>query len=340
MAFLKADIIHIQKEERKKMDNIKRLLRSDNYLTINRDLAKHVGINAAILYQVLLINHEEEGSSFFLSSKTIEKRTTLKRRQQETAIKKLIRSKLITVCFSGMPAKRMFNVLENQQIDKVIENAQLKISPDAHFVQSRMHILYNQHNLLYNIYIYNNYVVYISKFICLNNLSKDYAIYKLRYNKHKLSKVTPNIKKRVRGGYGGRKKNIKQPKAKQHALKLAELKPVLGPPKKIVYHGVAQCVALAAAEYERLVYDFGKKKVLEIAEKIGNYNKKSYKNYNIAIRNWLAKEGVKSQTYIDNSLEQQNSINKLKSQEEKTLFTPTREKKTLGDMFSENMRKT
>ena len=104
--------------------NLFTILNGNNYLTVNREIARLIGLEAAILLSEILDkmcyfekNGLEEEGWFYLTFSTVEERTTLSRRQQETAIDHLKAWEFIETKQMGLPAKRHFRVFKKKITD-------------------------------------------------------------------------------------------------------------------------------------------------------------------------------------------------------------------------------
>lgn len=105
-------------------------LNKNNFQTYNRDLAKSLGINAAIFLSELinryeyhkdkdqLIVHESHGEEWFYHTiQHVKDRTGLTREKQDTALKRLKEFELVDVKIFGLPSRRHFRL----NVDKIIE---------------------------------------------------------------------------------------------------------------------------------------------------------------------------------------------------------------------------
>ncbi|SHH06354.1 DnaD domain-containing protein [Tepidibacter thalassicus] len=123
------------------------LLRSDGSITINKKLAKEIGLQETIFYSELLSKYiyflekkqlDEEGY-FYSTIEDMEESTTLSKYQQSKVIKKLKELNLIDFKIKGVPATRYFKILdsaeylisilegkENQQIDNNLKTRSKK----------------------------------------------------------------------------------------------------------------------------------------------------------------------------------------------------------------------
>lgn len=101
---------------------MKNLLSSTAFIVLNKDLARHVGINAAILLADLISKEQyfiEKGMTdgwFFNTESNIEKDTTLNSYHQRKCVKVLKENGLIQVKRKGIPAKQYFKINEEQVV--------------------------------------------------------------------------------------------------------------------------------------------------------------------------------------------------------------------------------
>ena len=105
--------------------NLFTLLNSNNYFSVNREVAHKIGLNTAILLSEIIDKHvyfEKKGllddGWFYLTVEVVEERTTLAKDAQFGAVKKLVELGLIECKQRGMPAKRNFRV-NVQEIEKM-----------------------------------------------------------------------------------------------------------------------------------------------------------------------------------------------------------------------------
>lgn len=106
--------------------SILNLIRTDDFLILNRVFIRELGLNPAILLCELAnqsAHFEEEGQLetfddeygyFYEKIAVMEKRTGLSRREQDTALKVLKERELIKCVVKGLPAKRYFKVNEEK----------------------------------------------------------------------------------------------------------------------------------------------------------------------------------------------------------------------------------
>ena len=109
--------------------NILHLIASDSFITVNKELIKVVGLDAAVLVGELASEHNywtnnkgitEEGY-FFSTIENIEEKTSLSEHKQRQALKKLEELGLVTVQIKGLPAKRYVKINQEQLI-KLFQN--------------------------------------------------------------------------------------------------------------------------------------------------------------------------------------------------------------------------
>jgi hypothetical protein len=98
---------------------MKHLLSSTAFIVLNKELAKQVGINAAILLADLISKEEyfiANGMTdgwFFNTANNIERDTTLSAYQQKGAINILKENLLIETKLKGIPATQYFKIIES-----------------------------------------------------------------------------------------------------------------------------------------------------------------------------------------------------------------------------------
>jgi len=101
---------------------MKHLLSSSAFLVLNKELARRVGLNSAILLSDLISKEEYFISNgvtdgwFFNTEANIEKDTTLTPYQQRKCLKTLKTEGLIEIKRKGIPAKQFFKINEEQVV--------------------------------------------------------------------------------------------------------------------------------------------------------------------------------------------------------------------------------
>jgi hypothetical protein len=94
--------------------NALELLFQNSSLRVNKNLAKKVGLNAAILYTYFLDKSNFE--FFHVSKNDIENELTFSLKQQTRLVKQLENEGAIETKLSGIPAKKYYRVLPNFKI--------------------------------------------------------------------------------------------------------------------------------------------------------------------------------------------------------------------------------
>ncbi len=100
------------------------LLRNDGFIIYNKNLAKNIGVNEAILYSELLSRWNyfkqrgqlTEDGFFFNTVKDLEDGTALSDYQQRRALNSLKDKGLIEMEVRGIPAKRYFRIVEDREL--------------------------------------------------------------------------------------------------------------------------------------------------------------------------------------------------------------------------------
>ena len=108
--------------------NILRLIASDSYITVNKDLIKIAGLEGAVLigelaseYDYWTKNNGMTSDGYFFSTiDNIEDKTGLSEHKQRQALKKLEEIGIVSVKVKGLPPKRYIKLFENN-IVKLLE---------------------------------------------------------------------------------------------------------------------------------------------------------------------------------------------------------------------------
>lgn len=117
------------------------ILASDNFITVNRAVAKIVGLEAAVIFGELASEHNywqknnpEWDGSFFSTVENLEEKTFLSAHQQREAIKRLEDQGWLTMEKRGMPARRYIR-LNEEKITESLNNQSLKFltTSDSNF---------------------------------------------------------------------------------------------------------------------------------------------------------------------------------------------------------------
>lgn len=109
-----------------------RLLASKNYISVNKDLIRAIGLEEAVLMGELASEHdywEDEDSLeedyFYSTIENIEKYTGLTAYQQRRALKKLQTLNIIDIKLKGIPAKRYIKI-DEEQLTNILNDKMLK----------------------------------------------------------------------------------------------------------------------------------------------------------------------------------------------------------------------
>ena len=108
--------------------NLFQLLNGNNYIVVNREIARKIGFNTAVFLSELLDRYEfykkngqlqifDDKEYFYITIEDAEYRTTLTRYEQDSSINKLIEFGLIEKVQKGLPAKRYFHIFEEKILD-------------------------------------------------------------------------------------------------------------------------------------------------------------------------------------------------------------------------------
>lgn len=102
------------------MNNFLRFLNGNNFISVNRDLMKLIGLHETLILSELIyisqpkaLNPDFDGW-FSVTIEDLEEKTTLGRKPQESAIEKLINLGFIEKVIKGVPGKRFFRINEEE----------------------------------------------------------------------------------------------------------------------------------------------------------------------------------------------------------------------------------
>ena len=117
------------------------LLSSSNYIILNKDLARVLGLHEAIILGELCseynywesINKLEKGGYFYSTRKNIEKQTLINEHYQKLAFKNLEQKGVIKSKKMGIPCKKYYTIIE----DKVIEYLKMAKIPVSNEVMNK-----------------------------------------------------------------------------------------------------------------------------------------------------------------------------------------------------------
>lgn len=110
-----------------------KLLASNSFITVNKELVKIVGLEEAILLGELISEldywenrYEDNFDGWFYSTiDNVESKTTLSGYQQRKALKKLTELNLVECVIKGMPSKRYVKI-NDEQVLKLLKSKFLK----------------------------------------------------------------------------------------------------------------------------------------------------------------------------------------------------------------------
>lgn len=109
----------------------KQLLRSSNYYTLNKQIVKNLGIEAAFLLTILIEASDglaDEEGWFYQTIEKIGELTSIGRHKQDKIIKDLIELKILEQKNKGVPCKRYFKVNYEMIENLVFQNEQTSLS--------------------------------------------------------------------------------------------------------------------------------------------------------------------------------------------------------------------
>lgn len=111
---------------------ILQLISTRNFITVNKELIKALGLEEAILlgelaseYDYWSNKNEIENGYFYSTIENIEEKTTLSAYKQRKCLENLKKSNIIDVQIKGMPAKRYIKIYE-EQLFKIFNSKLLK----------------------------------------------------------------------------------------------------------------------------------------------------------------------------------------------------------------------
>ena len=133
--------------------NILKLIASKNYIVVNKDLMRTLGIEEAILLSELAGEYEYfkkqyafEDGWFYSTVENIEKNTTLSQYKQKKALDNLQKLGIVEVQKKGLPARRFIKINEKNLYDTI--NNKLKNLTTSEKTQTLTKIHKSQKNLI------------------------------------------------------------------------------------------------------------------------------------------------------------------------------------------------
>lgn len=168
--------------------SIVKLLASRNYITVNKDLIKIIGLEEAIIlgelaseYNYYYDKEELDDGYFYSTVDNIEQNTSLSEYKQRKAINSLKNNNILDIKIKGIPAKRYIKLNEEQILNILnikyqnnLSASSLKIKElDTKILKRNKNIVNKNKNNKYNIYgEYKRIKLTEEQY---NNLIKDYG---------------------------------------------------------------------------------------------------------------------------------------------------------------------
>ena len=175
---------------------ILQLISTSNFITVNKDLIKVLGLEEAILFGELASEYdywstrnEIENGYFYSTIENIEEKTTLTAYKQRKCLENLKNKGIIDIQIKGMPAKRYIKINE-EQVFQIFNNKLLKnlTTRSENFSQQDVKKLNGNNNIINN--NKNNKKEKESEFdIVINNNFKDEELKQTIYEFIKMRKT-------------------------------------------------------------------------------------------------------------------------------------------------------
>lgn len=137
---------------------ILQLISTSNFITVNKDLIKALGLEEAILlgelaseYDYWSTRNEIENGYFYSTIENIEEKTTLTAYKQRKCLENLKNKGVIDIQIKGMPAKRYIKINE-EQVFQIFNNKLLKnlTTRSENFSQQDIKKLNGNNNIINN----------------------------------------------------------------------------------------------------------------------------------------------------------------------------------------------
>lgn len=259
------------------------LLASNGFITVNKHLARTLGLDEAVIFGELCSKYDyretrgelDENGFFYCTVEDLEENTALSDHKQRKAINNLVKIGLVEQVTKGLPRKRFF---------KINENAVLKIFD----IQSLKNLRTVSGNF---------------KEIELKN----FQINKNTHNKNtKQEYINKNIEKE---GYRGKVNNIPSDKFSEE-IKEQSQKPLPPPPKSP--HGEFGNVFLSDDEHKGLIDRYGTTATENYIGQLDRYMQKDFaikaryarRNHYAVVVDWIEKDRVKKKVTTKVDIEQ------------------------------------
>ena len=104
-----------------------RLLAQDNFITVNKTIAKKCGIDEAILFGAFCMYQNQIDGEFYRTYQEIEKDTCLSEYRTRTAIKTLNSIGVLTITKRGIPAQNYYRIIE-EKLCEILSTSPVKIT--------------------------------------------------------------------------------------------------------------------------------------------------------------------------------------------------------------------
>lgn len=260
------------------------LLASNGFITVNKHLARTLGLDEAVIFGELCSKYDyreargelDENGYFFCTVEDLEENTSLNDHKQRKAINSLVKIGLIEQATKGLPRKRFF---------KINENAVLKIFD----IQSLKNLRTVSENF---------------KEIELKN----FQINKNTHNKNTEQEYS-NKKYIEKEGYRGKVNNIHSDNLSEE-IKEQSQKPLPPPPKSP--HGEFGNVFLSESEHKALIDRYGTTTVENYIGQLDRYMQKDFaikaryarRNHYAVVVDWIEKDRVKKKVTTKVDIEQ------------------------------------
>ena len=149
---------------------ILQLISTSNFITVNKDLIKELGLEEAIMlgelaseYDYWSTRNEIENGYFYSTIENIEEKTTLTAYKQRKCLENLKNKGIIDIQIKGMPAKRYIKINE-EQVFQIFDNKLLKnlTTRSEKFLQQDVK-KFNGNNNIINNNINNNIITAVEK---------------------------------------------------------------------------------------------------------------------------------------------------------------------------------
>lgn len=264
--------------------SIMHLLTSNGFITVNKHLARTLGLDEAVIFGELCGKYEyraargelDENGYFYCTVEDLEDTTTLGERRQRKAINNLVKIGLVEQVTKGLPRKRFFKINENAVLAifsvQSLQNAGQSSCKTQDTVPAKCRINKNTHN---------------------KNTEQEYS------NKKYIEKE----------GYRGKANNIPSDNLSEE-IKEQSQKPLPPPPKSPF--GEFGNVFLSDDEYKGLIDRYGTTAAENYIGQLDRYMQKDFaikaryarRNHYAVVVDWIEKDRVKKKVTTKVDIEQ------------------------------------